>query len=46
VNTNVLTYADAAAVIPEGYDPEEGEYMDDEDEMGAPIVGPMPPQPE
>lgn len=46
VNTNVLTYADAAAVIPEGYDPEEGEYMDDEEEMGAPIVGPMPPQPE
>jgi hypothetical protein len=46
VNTNVLTYADAAAIIPEGYDPEEGEYMDDEEGMGAPIVGPMPPQPE
>ena len=46
VKTNVPTYADAAPVVPEGYDPEEGEYMDSEEDRGAPIVGPIPPQPE
>jgi hypothetical protein len=46
VVSGILTYADAPAIVPEGYCPEDGEYMDDEEDIGGPIVGPIPPQPE
>jgi hypothetical protein len=45
VNTHVLTYADAAKIVPEGYDSEEGEYSSDDLKMGPPIT-PIPPRPE
>jgi hypothetical protein len=45
VNTHVLTYADAAKIVPEGFNPEEGEWSDDDLKMGPPIT-PIPPRPE
>jgi hypothetical protein len=46
VNTNALTFLDAPKIVPEGYDPEEGEYSSDDLAVMRPITSPMPPRPE
>jgi len=43
VNTNTLTFLNMLNIVPEGYDPEEGEYSSDDFPVMCPITSPMPP---
>ena len=42
ITRSVVT--DTPPLVPEDFDPEEGEWQEDDDDMGGPMVSLMPPQ--